>query len=178
MPESTPIPGTDTPPPDAPAVPSPALSVEEIIEQARTTRRRNADDIAHRLARGEQLSAERLYDTLHSQKVGGWWLMIDRHIRYSPIGRGLTPAKAVAKYVSWISPYLEDNAPCDPVCTFDALELKSVQELALAHLDRALALIRQDAARTFLEQAGSLAPASSAEHKQSPSGSAGQEATA
>ncbi|MFI9552697.1 hypothetical protein [Nonomuraea endophytica] len=177
MPEFTPIPGTDTPPPDGPAVPSPALSVEEIIEQARTTRRRNADDIAHRLARGEQLSAERLYDVLHSQKVGGWWLMIDRHIRYSPIGRGLTPAKAVAKYASWISPYLEDNASYDPVCTFDLLGAKSVQELALAHLDRALALIRQDAAHTFLEQATSLAPAST-EHKQPPSSSAGQEATA
>ncbi|WP_207757611.1 hypothetical protein, partial [Nonomuraea cypriaca] len=47
---------------------------------------------------------------------------------------------------------------------------------ALAHLDHSLALIRQGAARAFLAQAETLVPACSTQ--QSPSASAGQEATA
>ncbi|GAA4102302.1 hypothetical protein [Nonomuraea soli] len=186
MSEYNPTPGAVPPPPDVPSVPavpavpagpSPVLSMEAVIEQARTMRLRNADDIAHRLARGERLDAERLYGVLHSQKLAGWWLLIDRHIRCGSVGRGLTPAGVVAKYVSWISPFLEERASCEAPFTFDVLGVKSVQELALAHLDRAMALIRQDAAGTFLEQVKSLAPAS-AEQEQSRSGLAGQEATA
>lgn len=164
-----------TPPLEASCAPSPALSVEAVIEQAWQARQRNAGNVAGRLARGERLSAERLYDMLHTQKLAGWWLLVDRHSRHSRIGRGLTPAQAVAKYVSWISPYLDDDAPSEPDVALGVLGLSSVHELALAHLDRALALIRQDAASTFLAQAKSLEPASI---EQAPSTSAGQEATA
>ncbi|MGW2157527.1 hypothetical protein [Nonomuraea sp. NPDC001699] len=161
--------------PDAAPKMSEALSMEAIIEQASEVRRRNADDIARRLGRGERLNAEQLYVTLHAQTLTGWWLLVDRYIQHERGGRDLTSEQTVARFVSWISPYLDDDASAlDTATSSQALGLGCAHELALAHVERALALIRQDAARTFLDQAKTLGPASPAE--QAPgSSSAGRE---
>ncbi|MEU6718657.1 hypothetical protein ABZ897_44945 [Nonomuraea sp. NPDC046802] len=171
-----PMPAPDTHTAPAPA-PSETLSVEAVIEQARQMRQRNADDIARRLGRGERLTAEQIYDTLRAQTLATWWLLVDRHIQHARSGRGLTPQQTVARFASWVSPYIDDDATApDTLTTVRTLGLHCAHELALAHFDRALALIRQDAARTFLAQAKTLGPASPAE--QAPSSSAGQEARA
>lgn len=163
--------------PTSSSTPSQALSVEAIVEQARQMRQHNAETIGRRLSRGERLRAEVLYDILHAQTLAGWWLLVDRHIQHARGGWGLTPEQTVARFVSWISPYLDDDASAlDTVTSFRVLGLRCEHELALAHFDRALALIRQDAARTFLAQVKTLAPASPAE--QAPSNSARQEAKA
>lgn len=169
--------GTSGAPTSSPAQ-SEALSVEAAIEQARQIRKHNADAIGRRLSRGERLSAEVLYDVLHAQTLAGWWLLVDRHIQHARGGRDLTSAQTMARFVSWISPYLDDDASAlDTVTSFQALGLRCQHELALAHVERALALIRQDAARTFLAQAKTLGPASPAEQAPS-SNSTGQEAKA
>ncbi|MGW0481381.1 MULTISPECIES: hypothetical protein [Nonomuraea] len=153
------------------------LSVEVVIAQARQMRQHNADIIGRRLGRGERLSAEVLYDTLHAQILAGWWLLVDRHIRHARGGRGLPSEQTVARFVAWISPYLDDDASAlDTATNFRMLGLRCEHELALAHFERALALIRQDAARTFLTQAKALPPASPAEAPSS--SSAGREAKA
>ncbi|MET8990814.1 hypothetical protein ABZW49_35640 [Nonomuraea wenchangensis] len=171
------VPGVRTGMNSAPAS-SPAqretLSVEAVIEQARQMRKHNADTIGRRLGRGERLSAEVLYDVLHAQTLAGWWLLVDRHIQH---GQGLTPEQTVARFVSWISPYQDDDSSVlDTATSFRVLGLRCEHELALAHVERALALIRQDAARTFLAQVTRLVPASPAE--QALGSSAGQEAEA
>ncbi|MEU8319789.1 hypothetical protein AB0C33_15620 [Nonomuraea sp. NPDC048881] len=156
---------------------SEAPSVEVIIEQARQMRQHNADTIGRRLSQGQRLSAEVLYDILHAQTLAGWWLLVDRQIQHARGGRGLTPAHATARFVTWVSPYLDDDTTTpDTAGMVRALGLHCEHELALAHFDRALALIRQDAARTFLAQVKTLVPASSV--KQAPSSSAGPEAKA
>ncbi|MFI6180542.1 hypothetical protein ACIA8R_33745 [Nonomuraea sp. NPDC051191] len=156
--------------------PSEPVSVEAITEQARQMRQHNADTIGRRLSRGERLSAEVLYDILHAQTLAGWWLLVDRHIRHARGGRGLASEETVARFVSWISPYLDDDASAlDTATSCRILGLHCEHELALAHFERALALIRQDAARTFLAQAKTLQPASPAE---APSSSSAQEAKA
>ncbi|MER6007948.1 hypothetical protein ABT120_56075 [Nonomuraea angiospora] len=162
-------PATGAPPEGVPA------SLEAIIAQARHTRQHHLDDIVRRLGRGERLTAEQIYDTLCAQTLCTWWLLVARHIEHADGGR-LLPAQAVARFVSWITPYLDDLTPLDPGTAQRALGLSSEHELALAHLDRSLALIRQGAARIFLTQAETFGPARSAE--QSPSASTGQEATA
>lgn len=145
-----------------------------VIEQARQIRRRNAEDIFRQLGRGKRLSAEQLYNILHSQTLATWWLLVDRHIER--IGdRGLSPKRAVERFVSWITPYLNDATPPDPALAVRAFGLNSEHELALVHFDRAFALIRQDAARAFLAQVETLAPASV---EQAPSTSARQEVSA
>ncbi len=163
-------------PPNAASAPNQTLSVEAVIEQARQMRQRNAEDIARRLGRGERLTAEQLYDLLHAQTLATWWLLIDRHIEHARGGRGLRSVQAVAKFVSWITPYLNKATSPDPAIAVRAVGLHSERELAEAHFDRASALMRQDAARTFLAQVETLVPASSTE--QAPSTSAGQETTA
>ncbi|NRQ38432.1 hypothetical protein HII36_42385 [Nonomuraea sp. NN258] len=172
-----PAPGTA---PTSGHAPGEALSVEEAIEQARQLRQSNAEGIARRLGRGERLSAEVLYDILHTQTLAGWWLLIDRQIRHARgdrLLRGLTPEHTVARFVSWISPYLDGDAiALEAALSVRVLGLRCEYQLALAHLDRALALIRQDAARDFLTQVKTLVPASSAE--QATSSSAGREAKA
>ncbi|WP_177227717.1 hypothetical protein [Nonomuraea pusilla] len=151
--------------------------MEAIIEQACQLRRHNADIIGQRLSRGERLSAEVLYGILHAQTLAGWWLLVDRRIQHVRGSRGLTPEQVVARFVSWIRPYREDDAvPANAATSVRVLGLHSEHGLALAHFDRALALIRQDAARTFLAQVKTLVPASPAE--QAPRSSAGQEAKA
>jgi hypothetical protein len=148
------------PAPDAAPATSEALSVEAIVEQVRRLRRRNAADIARRLGLGERLNAEQLYDILHAQTLATWWLLVDRHIQHARDGRGLTPEQTVNRFVSWISPYLDDDATeFDTAMTVRALGVQSGHELALAHFDQALALIRQDAARTFFAQVKRLASA-------------------
>ncbi|MEV6986753.1 hypothetical protein AB0M95_36605 [Sphaerisporangium sp. NPDC051017] len=152
-----------------------SASLEAIIDQARHTRQHHLDDIVRRLGRGERPRAEQIYDALCAQTLCTWWLLVARHIEHAEGGR-LRPAHAVARFVSWITPYLGDPTPFDSGIAQRALGLSSEHELALAHLDRSLALIRQGAARIFLTQAETLAPARSAE--QSSSASTGQEATA
>ncbi|MFI9836346.1 hypothetical protein ACIHFD_04895 [Nonomuraea sp. NPDC051941] len=151
------------------------VSLEAVIDQARSTRQQHIDDLFRRLGRGERLTAEQLHNTLHAQTLSTWWLLVARHIEHAD-GGGLPPAQAIARFVSWITPYLEDPTSPDPEIAVQALGLSSEHELALAHLDRSLALIRQGAARAFLTQAEMLVPACSTE--QSPDASTGQEATA
>ncbi|MFE0156735.1 hypothetical protein ACFWY5_57090 [Nonomuraea sp. NPDC059007] len=177
-------PGAPKPAPDTetdatPALaPGEALSMEAIIEQARTTRRDIADDIARRLGQGEHLSAEQLYDTLRAQTIATWWLLVDRHIRHAGRSQGLTQKQTLAKFASWISSYLDHDDPTpDVAMVVGVLGPEVEHEFALIHLNRAMALIRRDAARTFIAQAEALAPAS-AEPEQAPSNSAGQEPTA
>lgn len=168
-----PPPGTDL---TGSSAPGEALSVEGVIEQARQMRQRNAEGIARRLGRGERLKAEVLYDILHTQTLAGWWLLVDRHIQHARGGRGLTPEQTVARFVSWISPYLDDDASAlDTATSFRVLGLRCEHELALAHIDRALALIRQNAARSFLAQVKTLVPACT---EQTPAHSNEQETTA
>jgi hypothetical protein len=156
-----------------------ALRLETVIEQARTTRRRLADDIARRLHRGERLSAEQLYDTLRAQTLATWWLLVDRHIRYAREEGGPTPERMVAKFAFWVGSCLTADAvgPApDVALSVSALGPDVEHEIALAHFDRALALVRRDAARTFLGQVKTLAPASA---QQTPSSSpTGPETTA
>ncbi|MFK4043155.1 hypothetical protein ACI2LC_45780 [Nonomuraea wenchangensis] len=171
------VPGIRTGTSSAPASSSAqreTLSVETVIERARQMRQHNAETVGRRLSRGERLSAEVLYDVLHAQTLAGWWLLVDRHIQHV---QGLTPEQAVARFVSWISPYQDDDSSAlDTATSSRVLGLRCEHELALAHIERALALIRQDAARTFLAQVTRLVPASPAE--QALDSSAGQEAEA
>ncbi|SEH02410.1 hypothetical protein SAMN05444920_12668 [Nonomuraea solani] len=162
-------PATGAPPAQVPA------ALQAITEQARQTWQRHLDDIVRRLGRGERLTAEQIFDTLRAQTVCTWWRLLVRHLEYAD-GGGLRPAQAVARFVSWITPYLDDPTPPESSRAAHAGGQDGELEPALAHLDHSLALIRQGAARTFLAQAETLVPASIT--KQSPSASAGQEATA
>ncbi|MEV0386881.1 hypothetical protein [Nonomuraea sp. NPDC050643] len=161
----------------APAAPSGKVpaALETVIEQARSARQQHLDDIVRRLGRGERLSAEQIYTTLRAQTLCTWWRLLARHIEYAE-GGGVRPAEAVSRFVSWITPYLDDPTPPDPNVTTRAPGRNGELDFALAHLDHSLALIRQGAARIFLAQAEILAPACSAQ--QSPSASTGQETTA
>ncbi|MEV0621720.1 hypothetical protein AB0I81_50925 [Nonomuraea sp. NPDC050404] len=162
-------PATGAPPEKLP------VALEAIIEQARSARQHHLDDIVRRLGRGERLAAEQVYNTLRAQTLATWWLLVARHIQHAESG-GLNPAQAVARFVSWIKPYLDDPTPPDPSPAVPADGQAGELELALAHLGHSLALIRQGAARSFLAQAESLMPACSAE--QAGGGSTGQQATA
>ncbi|MFE0156518.1 hypothetical protein ACFWY5_55970 [Nonomuraea sp. NPDC059007] len=153
-----------------------ALSLEAIIEQARTTRRRTSEDFTQKLIRGEYLSGEQFYDTLRAQTLATWWLLVERHIRHT--GGGLPLEQTLAKFASWISSYLDNNdATPDVALSVGVLGPEVEHEFALIHLNRAWDLIRRDAARTFIAQAEALAPAS-AEPEQAPSNSAGDEGMA
>ncbi|MFD9950769.1 hypothetical protein ACFWYW_27320 [Nonomuraea sp. NPDC059023] len=165
-----------TPTPAAAPAPGETLSMEAIIEQARITRRRSSDDIARRLGRGEHLSAEQLYDTLRAQTLATWWLLVDRHIRHAGRSQGLTQKQTLAKFASWISSYLDHDDPTpDVAMVVGVLGPEVEHEFALIHLNRAMALIRRDAARTFIAQAEALAPASA---EQIPANPTEQEMTA
>ncbi|MFC4014804.1 hypothetical protein ACFOY2_46815 [Nonomuraea purpurea] len=168
-------PATGAPPERVPA------SLQAITEQARHTWQHHLDDIVRRLGRGERLTAEQIYDTLRAQTLCIWWRLLARHIEHTE-SQGMRPDQSVAKFVSWITPYLDDPTPPDPSQAVRRCGQDGELELALAHLGHSLALIRQGAARTFLAQAQTLAqaetlaPACPAE--QAPSASIGQEATA
>ncbi|MFB4285884.1 hypothetical protein ACBJ59_62275 [Nonomuraea sp. MTCD27] len=157
------------PPPAAPA------SLEAIIEQACSVRQHHTDDLFRRLGRGERLTAEQIYDTLHAHTVCTWWLLVARHIEYAD-GGGLRPAQAIARFISWIAPYATDPTPPEPAMDAPAPGADSELTAALDHLERSLALIRQNAARAFLAQAETLAPACS--RQKTSEASPGQEATA
>ncbi|MFB4267835.1 hypothetical protein [Nonomuraea sp. GTA35] len=146
---------------------------EAIIEQARSARQDHTDDIFRRLGRGERLSAAQLYDLLYAHTLCTWWLLVARHIAYAD-GGGLRPAQAIARFVSWIAPYAD--TPPEPTTHTQNPGADVEREPALDHLEHSLALIRHNAARTFLAQAETLAPACS--HQQTPAASTGQEATA
>ncbi|MGW6505732.1 hypothetical protein [Nonomuraea angiospora] len=159
--------------------------LEAIIRQAERDRQDHLDDLFRRLGRGERLGAVQVHDTLRAQTLCTWWRLVARHLEHAD-GGGLHPAQAVARFVSWIRPYATDPTPPNPTPP-DPISLDPSQDgrtrgqdgeraFALAHLDHSLALIRQDAARAFLTQAETLVPACSPQ--QSPSASAGQEATA
>ncbi|GAA4102296.1 hypothetical protein [Nonomuraea soli] len=151
-----------------------ALSVEALIEQARETQRRSIDGLARKLRLGQQPSAEQLYDILRAQTLGTWWVLVERHLRYAGGDQGQT----LARFLSLVSFYLnEDDTTRDITLAVGVLGPEDEHEFTLIHLNRAMDLIRRDAARTFLEQLMSLASASS-EPEQSASGSAGQEGTA
>ncbi|MEV0615685.1 hypothetical protein AB0I81_20385 [Nonomuraea sp. NPDC050404] len=149
--------------------------LEAIIEQARSARKDHTDDIFRRLGRGERLSAAQLYDLLYAQTLSTWWLLVARHIEYADSG-GLRPAQAVARFISWIAPYADNPTPPQPATDTPNPGADVERERALDHLERSLALIRHDAAHTFLRQAETLAPACS--HQQTPAASTGQEGTA
>jgi hypothetical protein len=161
-------PATGAPPAKVP------VSLQAITEQAQQTWQQHLDDIVRRLGRGERLTAEQIYDTLHAQTLCIWWRLMARHLEHAD-GGGLRPAQAIARFVSWITPYLDNPTPPEP-SQVGTRGQDGELELALAHLGHSLALIRQGAARIFLAQAETLEPASLAE--QSPSASTGQEATA
>ncbi|MGW4792452.1 hypothetical protein ACWEPC_08580 [Nonomuraea sp. NPDC004297] len=162
-------PATGVPPAKVPA------SLQAITEQARSTWQHHLDDIVRRLGRGERLSAEQIYDALRAQTLCIWWRLMARHIEHAD-GGGMPPAQAIARFVSWITPYLNDPTPPDPNLNDGTRGRDGELELALAHLGHSLALIRQGAARIFLAQAETLVPACPAE--QSPNASIRQEATA
>ncbi|MFD9939589.1 hypothetical protein ACFWYW_24995 [Nonomuraea sp. NPDC059023] len=178
-------PDTPKPPPDSEAAaailttapaPGETLSMEAIIEQARTTRRRSSEDIARRLGRGEHLSAEQFHDTLRAQTLATWWLLVDRHIRHAGRSQGLTQKQTLAKFAAWISSYLDHDDPTpDVAMVVGVLGPEVEHEFSIIHLNRAMALIRRDAARTFIAQAEALAPASA---EQSPAASSGEEGMA
>ncbi|MFI6816119.1 hypothetical protein ACIBG7_27195 [Nonomuraea sp. NPDC050328] len=150
--------------------------MEGVIEQAREMRQHNAEDIGRRLGRGERLTAEQLYDSLHAQTLATWWLLVDRHIQHACGGRGRTTEQMVARYVAWVSPYLEeDTVAPDVALSVEVLGPDVEREFALAHFDRAMALIRRDAARTFMAQVKNLVPACT---EQIPAHSNEQEMTA
>lgn len=164
------------PPTGITPAPNATPSVETVIEQARQMRQRNAEDTFRRLGRGERLNAEQLYDLLHAQTLATWWLLVDRHIQHARGGRELTPEQAVAKFVSWVSPYLgDDPGDLDTTTSVRVLGLHCEHELAVAYFDGALALIRQNAARSFLAQVKTLVPACT---EQTPAHSTEQEMTA
>ncbi|MEV4800766.1 hypothetical protein AB0K18_12200 [Nonomuraea sp. NPDC049421] len=146
----------------APTAQSVTPSVEATIEQARQTRQLNADLIGRRLRLGERVSAEVLYETLHAHTLAGWWLLVERHIQ-----RSQSPEKTVARFVSWISPYQDDDSSaCSTATGCGSHGPHCGRESAVAHIARALTLIRQDAARTFVEHVTTLAPASCAEQEE------------
>lgn len=149
--------------------------LEAITEQARSARQHHLDDIVRRLGRGERLTAEQIYDTVRAQTLCTWWQMVARNIERAD-SEGVRPHHVVARFVAWITPYVNDPTPPAPATAARLLGLSSEDEFALEHLNRSLTLIRQGAARAFLAQAETLAPASFTE--QPPSASTGQEATA
>ncbi|MFC7101199.1 hypothetical protein ACFQQB_12375 [Nonomuraea rubra] len=104
-----------------------------------------------------------------------WWLLVARHIEYADSG-GLRRSQTIARFISWIAPYATDPTPPEPATQAPASGADSERGAALDQLERSLALIRQNAARAFLTQAETLAPACS--HQQTPDASPGQEATA
>ncbi|MCF6476188.1 hypothetical protein FAF44_48790 [Nonomuraea sp. MG754425] len=171
--------------PQHPAIGAPPdklpASLEAITEQARRAHQHHLDDTVRRLGRGERLTAEQVYEALHAQTLCRWWLLVARHIEHADSG-GLPPAQAIARFVSWITPYLDDPTPPDPSQAVGTRGREGELELALAHLGHSMALIRQGAARTFLAQAQTLAQAEilvpTSLTKQSPSASTGREATA
>ncbi|MEU4574624.1 hypothetical protein [Nonomuraea sp. NPDC023979] len=171
----TPTPGTNTGTDTTHSgAPGEALSLEAVIERARTLRQHNADDIGRRLGRGERLTAEQLYNTLRTQTLATWWLLVDRHIQHACDDR--TTGQIVARYVSWVSPYLEeDTVAPDVALSVHILGPDIEHKLALAHFDRALTLIRRDTARTFMAQAKNLVPACT---EQTPARPTEQETTA
>ncbi|MBF8193338.1 hypothetical protein ITP53_48250 [Nonomuraea sp. K274] len=160
---------TGAPPEGVPA------SLHAITEQVHHNCQQHLDDIVRCLGRGERLSAEQIYGTLRAQTLSTWWRLVTRHIERTDGGES-RPAQSVARFVSWITPYLDDPTPPDPRQAIGTRGQDNELELALVHLDHSLALIRQGAARIFLAQAETLGPACPAE--QSPTASPGQEATA
>jgi hypothetical protein len=162
-------PATGAPPEGTP------VPLEAITEQARSARQHHTDDLFRRLGRGERLTAGQIYDTLYAHTLCTWWLLVARHIEYAD-GGGLRPSQAIARFISWIAPYATDPIPPEPAMPAPAPRADVERAPALDHLERSLALIRQDAARTFLSQAKTLTAACSAE--QSPGASTGQETTA
>ncbi|MFF0861408.1 hypothetical protein ACFYUV_06625 [Nonomuraea sp. NPDC003560] len=170
-----PKPSTDTGSASS-AAPDEALAVEAVIEQAHNLRQSGVADIARRLSRGERLTAGQLYNLLHIQTLATWWMLIDRHLRHARDGRGLTTEQTVARFASWIRSYLDDDpGDLDTATSVLTPGRGPTQELALAHFDRGLALIRQNAARSFLNQVKTLVPACT---EQMPASSTEQEMTA
>lgn len=170
-----PKPSTGTGPASS-AAPDESLAVKAVIEQARNLRQSGVEDIARRLSRGERLTAEQLYNLLHIQTLATWWILIDRHIQRARDGRGLTTEQTVARFAAWIRPYLDDDpGDLDTATSVLAHGRGPTQELALAHFDGGLALIRQNAARSFLNQVKTLVPACT---EQIPAKSTEQEMTA
>ncbi|MFI6392210.1 hypothetical protein [Nonomuraea sp. NPDC050540] len=169
-PGDSPIPVTPTPVTPTPPAREEALSVEAVIAQARQTQRRSIDGIARKLHRGQQPTAEQLYEMLHAQTLGTWWALVERKIRDAGGDQG----QALARFLPLISFCLEEDDSTPDVSLSVGIMTPDVDhEFTFIHLYRAMDLIRRQAARTFLEQAMSLAP-TCPEPEQAPSGSAGR----
>jgi hypothetical protein len=121
-------------------------SLHTLVRQQQQASRDTASSVATRLTHGYRISAEQLYDALQASTLLHWWELLARFGQQ----HGLGIVRAMARFSFWVSCYrtedLRDDASPD--------DRRDDKELALAHLDCALELIKRAAARDFLDTAG------------------------
>ncbi|WP_431931491.1 hypothetical protein [Nonomuraea jabiensis] len=122
-------------------------SLRALVRQQQQVNKDTVDGLASRLAHGYRLSAEQLCAALQANLLLHWWNMLGRYGEQ----HGLGMVRAMAKFSFWVSCYrTQDLADARPAKGLDGTTDK---ELALAHLDCALELIKRAAAREFLDKA-------------------------
>ncbi|GAA2213303.1 hypothetical protein GCM10009850_087650 [Nonomuraea monospora] len=133
--------------------PRPALdetSLNALARQQQQANRSAASAVAARLTGGYRVSAEQLYDGLRASVLLHWWELLTRYGHQHRLGI----VRAMARFSFWVSCYrtqdLHDDTPPD-----GGRDGVGDKDLALAHLDCALELIKRAAARDFLDTAAS-----------------------
>lgn len=116
-----------------------------LIEQQQQANRETASGVATRLTHGDRISAEQLYGALQASILLHWWELLARYGQQ----HGLGIVRAMARFSFWVSCYRTEGLH-DDISSGDDI---SDKELALAHLDCALELIKRAAARDFLDAA-------------------------
>ncbi|QFY12934.1 hypothetical protein GBF35_45955 [Nonomuraea phyllanthi] len=119
-------------------------SLHALVRQQQWLNKDATSSVATRLAHGHRISGQELCTALRANFLLHWWSLLARHGEQ----HGLGMARAMAKFSFWISCYRSQDPGDLP--TFAGGDGLTEEELALAHLDRALELIKRAAAREFL----------------------------
>ncbi|MEQ4725196.1 hypothetical protein [Nonomuraea sp. B19D2] len=99
------------------------------------------------LVHGCRVSSQELCDALRANLLLRWWSTLARYGEQ----HGLGMVRAMAKFSFWVSSYRTRRLGDNP--TAEGHGGTTDEELALAHLDCALELIKRAAAREFLAKA-------------------------
>ncbi|MET7338976.1 hypothetical protein [Nonomuraea sp. NPDC005650] len=128
-------------------------SLQALVRQQQRVNKDATTSAAARLAHGYRISSQELCAALRANLLLHWWSTLARYGEQHALGM----VRAMAKFSFWVSCYRTQDLGDSPTAEGDGGTTD--EELALAHLDYALELIKRAAAREFLAKATVRPPA-------------------